>query len=211
MMMVYINEMRHWILIATVMIIGGGGLVWAAVQEPAPQQFEADLIGEVEFELPLLGFASVEGDYEWQFPADFGPHPAFQREQWRLQTVGDCEIPFVITFERFSILAEVITLARTSEWAFRAVYTAELTIDEAEQQRASRSALDLAGANAVAVWVDDWRLDWENGQLSAADLNIRFTLDEPSTPGMLENWYSYDRSGRTQNNCEVRLTHRFTT
>ncbi len=210
--------MRRWILIATVLIltIGGVGLVWSALQEPGTQRFEADVIGEVEFELPALGFARVEGDYDWQFPRDFGPHPDFQREQWQLQTIGDCETAFDIRFDRFSILADSIRLTRDSAWAFRAAYTVDLTVNDLYEQRVSRASLGLAGADANHVWLDDWRLNWQTGRLFATIedlmLDVEFALEnDPPSTGIVDNWYSYTRFGRTQDGCEVSLTHRFTT
>ncbi len=194
-------------------LLGGGRLVWSAVQDPEQPDIAADLITSADFELPTFGFAVVDGAYDWEFPRDFGPHPEFQREAWQLETAENCEVSFSVTFERLSVVAEVLAPERSSMWALRDIFTAEAVIDGQRTTRISRNAIGLAGVDETQVWVENWVLDWENGRLSVVadrgELDLAFSLDEPDDAMVEGELYQYARGGQMVDGCEIQLTHGF--
>jgi len=117
------------------------------------------------------GFARAVAPREFSFPADHGPHPAFQTEWWywtgNLRAAGPGGVPrrfgFQLTFFR-TALASAAMAPRGSAWAARDAYLAHLALSDIEggrfhaRDRSARGALDLAGAVAdpFQVWVGDW-------------------------------------------------------
>ncbi|KAB2856033.1 MAG: hypothetical protein F9K46_14765, partial [Anaerolineae bacterium] len=138
-----------WLAILVVVIIGGAGLVVLALDDPEPVTTEADVMSS-DLEVPAIGFTQVTGDYDWQFPRDFGPHPNFQREQWEIQSGEGCEVSFRVVFDRASFVAETFAPERESAWAMNGILQATLTIESSQTTeninvtRSSRMAAELA-------------------------------------------------------------------
>lgn len=220
---------KFLVAIAIVVVVGVIGLIWSAVQPPGSPNLEANIINAQDFELPSIGFARVDGTYEWEFPRDLGPHPRFQQETWQFETMNDsCPFQLEVIFNRVSILPETLQRDRSSEWAITSILNATLIIAEdgenvIETSRTSRVALDLAGADENQVWVENWSLDWANGELRLSDedaeIQLSLNLNTPETTSDTEEWYQYQQSGEmsgeislgeAQNiDCSIRLTHRF--
>jgi predicted secreted hydrolase len=210
-------------------LVLGGWLVWRALNPPTVAKSESNLIGD-EFEIPQLGFEQVEDDYTWDFPADLGVHPRYQREVWELTTTGDCSIPLKAEFRLLNILPSDFPLERASEWAIQSIMTGTFTIKDGnkvliDEISDSRVALDLAGADADQVWLEGWHLNWANGTFTLnaidRDLTLNFSLDVP-TPQSETDWYGYTQSGNIQGDiqldddtyqvdCAIELHHRFGT
>lgn len=219
---------KRWLMIAAV---GLGVLavaigLWVTQQ---PEQNDSQVAAAMrldDFELPTFGFATVNGDYAWEFPRDDGAHPEFQREVWQIQSAANCGVQFTLVFERLATLAEGFLVERESAWGFQQVWNARLTTNEQSLQRISRAALDLAGAEDGRVWVENWVFDWESGVLEIEDAAFRLKLAlsfEAANPLETEpEWYGYQRMAsatgevvegdKTQRlDCSVTMTHRFGT
>ena len=124
------------------------------------------------------GFAQVLEPRAFEFPQDHGPHPEFRQEWWyltgNLDAAGGGRFGFELTFFRVALAPPVAPQApaRTSAelpsaWRTREIYVAHFAITDVGrkrfrfQQRFSREALGLAGAQAAPlhVWLDDWSLE----------------------------------------------------
>ncbi len=157
---------------------------------PAPIALEAALAETPE------GFASVEGEWTYRFPADHGAHPAFRSELWYLS--GHLEDPvggrfgFQLSFFRLAVAPAPAD--RPSTWATNQVYRAQLALTDLAEgsfrafERYSRAALGLAGSAAepVRVWLEDWSLEARSGgglHLKVRSDDIALALDlQPQKP-----------------------------
>lgn len=224
------NKQRVLVAIIIVAVIGLGAYgVWEALQTPELEETDVALVGS-ELALPDVGgFASVDEPRGWSFPADYAPHPDFQREQWLLLAGEECGVDFMLTFDRLTLIPDSPLIPeRDSEWAMNSVMNSTLVYpqdgEEQELMLTSRLALGLAGADDTAVWVENWRLDFAESTLYADSVEI--TLDasidlETATTGSIEDgWYQYVREGQIDGrlrtgddrqplDCPVRLIHRF--
>ena len=124
------------------------------------------------------GFAQALEPRAFEFPRDHGPHPQFRQEWWYLTgnldaTDGE-RFGFELTFFRIALAPPQSVAASgaagsasaVSAWRTSELYMAHFAISDLArkrfrfQQRISRAALGLAGAQAapLRVWLDDWRL-----------------------------------------------------
>lgn len=218
-----------WLVVLVVVIIGGAVLVVLALDDPELVTTEANVMSS-DLEVPAVGFTQVTGDYEWQFPQDFGPHPNFQHEQWEILSGEGCEISFTLLFDRASFVAETFAPERESAWAMNGILQATLTIESNQTTeninvtRSSRVAAGLAGADETRVWVEDWVWNWSDGTLMAVSENARLELiltnENQPMPISETDWNAYTVTGegsgkivlREQSNeitCSVTVTHRF--
>jgi predicted secreted hydrolase len=109
----------------------------------------------------------------FRFPQDHGPHPGFRNEWWYLTGNLDGEqgqrFGFELTFFRFSLgpgSPSEPSGRSGSNWQADQVYIAHFAVTDKEkeqfhvEQRFSRSALGLAGAQATPfrVWIEDWTI-----------------------------------------------------
>ena len=124
------------------------------------------------------GFAQVLEPRAFEFPRDHGPHPEFRQEWWYLTGNLDAadgeRFGFELTFFRVALVPPMPGQASdatssadpASAWRTREIYVAHFAITDVarsrfrSQQRFSREALGLAGAQAAPlhVWLDDWSL-----------------------------------------------------
>jgi len=123
------------------------------------------------------GYAQAIEPYNWQFPADFGPHPAFQTEWWyytgNIETEAGRRFGYQLTIFRRAIRPEAIDTA--SEWRTNQIYMGHFTVSDIgakqyfHEQRFSRGSAGLAGATIqprYRVWVEDWQIQALNDEAS---------------------------------------------
>ncbi len=109
-------------------------------------------------------FADPPAEWDYQFPADHAAHPEQFGEYWlivgRVHTPEHSILGFQLAFYRLSVATE--TVHRASRWRTQAVYRAQLVLDSAQgrvtEERYSRDALGLSGAENYSVWLEDWSL-----------------------------------------------------
>ncbi len=218
-----------WLGLAVLLIVGIV-FIWQSLSPKPAADKKTSLVGE-QYELPNLGFTQVEGDYTWDFPADFAPHPTYQREEWNIISEGRCVYDLSISLRSLNILPDNLAIERDTEWAFDQVVTAELRMAEGDQVLFedvldSRAAQGLAGTDSERVWVENWEFDVSNqifkitGSTTQAELNLVMSNPEPQ-PASAE-WYTYQQTGTLngsitvddqtyQLDCNGQFTHRFGT
>ncbi|MCI0711614.1 MAG: hypothetical protein L0154_15775 [Chloroflexi bacterium] len=223
-------QKRLWIVTALIVVlIVGAVFIYQSLNPDSTETVESSLIGD-EYEIPSVGFARVEEDYEWQFPADYGVHPSFQREEWLLSTAEGCNYSLNMGFNLLNIVPPIVPLDRDSEWAVESVMTAQLAIREnddviVDKIADSRVALDLAGADSDRVWIENWELNWTDDTLTVTGIQDQMALDlnlGSAEVESAEGWHQYRRSGTLDGDfafddetatisCDAILTHRFGT
>ncbi len=115
----------------------------------------------------ISGYARAIDPWDWQFPADFGPHLEFQTEWWyytgNLAAADGRRFGFQFTIFRRAIAPE--RPASESEWRTNQIYMAHFTVSDIaggrfyHAERYSRGGAGLAGAEAAPcyrVWLEDW-------------------------------------------------------
>ncbi len=139
-------------------------LVWLAVQ-PAQRPLASARIDSLPAEADISAFARAFEPRPFVFPADHGPHPAFQTEWWyytgNLQDASGRQFGYQFTLFRRALTAEPI--ARASSLASNQLYFAHFALTDisARQhvaaEKFSRGAGGLAGACArgAAIPCDD--------------------------------------------------------
>lgn len=219
---------RALILLFVVVVVGGGYLVYQSLAADGPATTSSSVIGD-DYTLPALGFQRADDAYEFNFPADSGPHPRYQREAWTL-TTEDCAYQLEASFQLLRVLPPDFPRNRESAWAVDSLMTGTFRLAEGDavlvdEVADSRTALGLAGADDERVWVEALAYHWAMGQLTLqgvtleADLTATLGDAEPQTQA---NWYAYQRTGQLTGqvqvedtthiiDCPVRLQHRFGT
>jgi len=161
-----------------------------------------------DFVLAGLAYPVVTPGYRLQFPRDEAAHPEFRQEWWYvtgwLRTLGGAEIGFQATF--FRARPDILT-DNPSDFTPRQIVLAHAAISDPRRgrlqhdERAARVALGLAGAaeDALKVWVDGWRFDFD-GRAYRAKVEAReFSYDLvllPQGPPLLEGDAGFSRKGR---------------
>lgn len=131
-------------------------------------QIVANLVSNVD----IPGeFARAEKPVGFDFPTDFGPHPAYQTEWWyytgNLETDNGRHFGYQLTFFRRALIPVDATLERDSQWATEQVYMAHFALTDVaadahyDFERLRRGAAGLAGAQVAPyqVWLEDWRVE----------------------------------------------------
>ncbi len=191
-------------LLAAALAVGGGALLLR--REGGQPQARLIAAGE----LPG-GFRRADGPRTFDFPADHGPHPAYQTEWWyytgNLTTTDGREFGYQLTFFRRALEPVEDRVDRPSAWATDQIYMAHFAITDAAGgdhrafERFSRGAAGLAGAEALPYRV--WLEDWEAGQTGpgsyrlvaeAEGLSLDLTLSEEKGP-VLQGEDGYSRKG----------------
>lgn len=137
------------------------------------------------------GYARAIAPYDWEFPADFGPHPDFQTEWWyytgNLADADGRRFGFQFTIFRRAI--SPVSYDTGSEWRSDQIYMAHFTVTDVagnqflHYQRFSRGAVDLAGATVeprYRVWLEDW-------QIQAQDDDARVVAISAGAEGVAVN------------------------
>jgi predicted secreted hydrolase len=156
---------------------------------------------------PAEGFARVLGPQPLSFPADHGPHPAYQTEWWyytgNLQAEDGRRFGFQLTFFRRALLPPQDIPPRASDWATGQVYMAHFALSDIDgrggsqthpryhaYERFSRGAAGLSGAQAgpFRVWLDDWQVIEQppQGTCPAAALPCAYRLSAAQDGILLE-------------------------
>ena len=132
-----------------------------------------DVLGGNEEE----GFARAEAVRDFVFPVDHGPHPEFKTEWWyftgNLFAHEGRRFGYQLTFFRSALTP--LPSSRRSNWSANQIFMAHFAVTDPGnerfyfQERFSRAALGLAGAEALPlkVWLEDW---------SATSLDVSFPL-----------------------------------
>ncbi len=150
----------------------------------------------------IQGYARAFEPYDWQFPADYGPHPDFQTEWWyytgNLADAAGRRFGFQFTIFRRAITPEPVV--SPSEWRTNQIYLAHFTVTDVvagrfyQQQRFSRAAAGLAGATVepvYRVWLEDWAVTALNPaaivthlMAQGDDVAVDFTLEQAKPPAL---------------------------
>ena len=139
----------------------------AACRSPDAPTPAALPVGGVLSEADTAGFARADGPRAFTFPADHGPHPGVRSEWWYLTghlQAGPRRFGYQLTIFRQALAPSRSGPPRSSSWASRQVYMGHLAITDVDGRRFSaferlaREGLDLGGADATKVWVEDWQL-----------------------------------------------------
>jgi len=152
-------------------------------------------------------FAAVVPGYALQFPRDYGSHPQFRIEWWYLTgwltTAGHERLGFQITFFRSRPSSDE---ANPSAFAAHQILIAHCAISDPRHhglwhdQRVRRAGLGLAEAQQddTRVWIDDWRLEREDGvyraRLRAQDFALALDLS-PTQPPLLNGAAGFSQKG----------------
>lgn len=148
----------------------------------------------------IAGFTRAIEPWDWQFPADHGPHPDFQTEWWYY--TGNLETETGRHFGyQFTIFRRALTPGETeggSEWRTNQLYLAHFTVSDIEgdqfydSERFSRGGAGLAGAEtdpAYRVWLEGWQVLATNPDATeltitadAGTFAVDFTLDQSKPP-----------------------------
>ncbi|WP_216904812.1 lipocalin-like domain-containing protein [Synechococcus sp. CCY 9618] len=173
------------------------------------------------------GFARALTPRDWDFPADFGAHPAYQTEWWyytgNLETAEGRPFGYQFTIFRQALrppsatasapAADPASLGEPSSWRTPQIYSAHFTVsdiaagDFLQEERFGRGALGLAGAEAdpYAVWLNDWRIAAAGPgrvrlQASTDAMAIDLTLRQ-SRPPVLQGRDGLSRKGSEPGNA----------
>lgn len=153
-------------------------------------------------DIDLDAYARAEQAYDWDFPADFGPHPDYLTEWWyytgNVATEDGRRFGYQFTIFRRAIQPE--SVASGSEFRTNQVYLAHFTISNLaenefyHEERFSRSGAGLAGATVdplYRVWVEDWEILAQNEDASLVEINaatedfaIAMTLEQVKPPAL---------------------------
>ena len=140
-------------------------------------------------------FAPVLPGVALRFPQDHGAHPQFGLEWWYVTGWLDSQSPtplgFQITFFR---TRPAVQEDNPSAFAPRQLLIAHCALSDPirgrlwQDQRIRRAGLGLAEAESgdTSVWIDDWRLERQDGNFSArlvaADFALELTLEPTQAP-----------------------------
>jgi predicted secreted hydrolase len=165
--------------------------------------------GDVQASVDLLssppdisGYARADAPYDWQFPADHGPHPEFQTEWWyytgNLADETGRRFGYQFTVFRRAIAPAAVESA--SEWRTNQVYMAHFTVTDVagetfhQHQRFSRGGADLAGASVepvYRVWLEDWAVEALDADArrtritaQAGDVRLELNLEQVKPPAL---------------------------
>ncbi|MGC8780601.1 MAG: prolipoprotein diacylglyceryl transferase family protein, partial [Anaerolineae bacterium] len=156
---------------ALLVAFGGALFLWPKEQPPLRAAVRAALPAAAD----TAGFARAEGPRPLVFPADHGPHVAYQTEWWYytgnlIAATGE-RFGYQLTFFRRTVTPRAETPAtspaeRPSAWRTDQVYMAHFAITDVAGrshhsfERFSRGAVGLAGAQAepFRVWLEDWEV-----------------------------------------------------
>jgi len=166
------------------------------------------------------GFAQALTPRHWHFPADFGPHPAYQTEWWyytgNLDTADGRPFGY-----QFTIFRQALAPGGpgpdapdgASPWRTPQVFSAHFTVSDIaakaflQKERFARGTLGLAGAEAdpYTVWLNDWRISSDGPdrvriQAGTGAMAIDLSLRQ-SRPPVLQGQDGLSRKGPEAGNA----------
>lgn len=125
-------------------------------------------------------YSQALGPRRFDFPADHGPHPEFRDEWWYV--TGNLWGPeghrygFQLTFFRRALQPGLSALDRGQ------TYMAHFALTDVEgggfvhAERFGQPFAGIAGSGSAAVWLDDWRLEFQQGEWQLAARHGRWAL-----------------------------------
>lgn len=162
------------------------------------------------------GFARALTPRPFQFPADDGPHPAFQTEWWyytgNLTSTGPSprDFGYQLTFFRRALTPS--QAATSPDWTAQQLYFAHFTLSDIAGgvfypfERWSRGAIGLAGAQAAPhrVWLENWEVSGEPTRslqlrAQAEEIDLQLTLVPLKPPVLQGNAGLSQKSGGVGN------------
>jgi predicted secreted hydrolase len=180
---------KYLALVVVVLGLAGGAY---ALTRPSEENISANSV-VAQLQGSAEGYARALEPWDWQFPRDHGPHPAFQTEWWyytgNVSTPDGRRFGYQFTIFRRAIAPSVTESA--SEWRTNQFYMAHFTVTDVEgkafyhDQALSRGAAGLAGASVAPryrVWVEGWQVFATNDEatqtrIEAAADGYRIALD----------------------------------
>lgn len=145
-------------------------------------------------------FADPPADWDHRFPVDHGVHPDQFGEYWLFAGRLDDDpgiTGFQLVFYRLALTPD--PLPTDSAWVPRQIYRAQLVLDGPQsggphsggphsgeavaEERYSRDALGLSGADRQSVWLEDWAMNFEPDcgcfilRAATGDLAIELTVN----------------------------------
>jgi predicted secreted hydrolase len=153
-------------------------------------------------------YPAVVPGHVLEFPRDFGAHPEFRTEWWYvtgwLESAEGETFGFQVTFFRTRPDAPQ---DNPSAFAARQLVIAHAALSDPargrlwHEQRIARASHGLAGAaeGDTDVWLDQWRLEREDGRYRARVTGERLAFEltlEPTQPPMLNGEAGFSRKGR---------------
>lgn len=214
------------ITLALIAAIGGALFLWPKEQPTLRAAVRTTLASAAD----TAGFARAEGPRPLIFPADHGPHEAYQTEWWyytgNLTTATGEHFGYQLTFFRRTVAprngrsaatASRLAGERPSGWRTDQVYMAHFAITDVAGrahrsfERFSRGAAGLAGAQAepFRVWLEDWEVAGPSigeARLRAtardgdAELSLDLALRDLKGP-VLQGERGYSRKGPKPGNA----------
>jgi predicted secreted hydrolase len=210
--------MRRVIVVAAGIALLALGAALVAVRRPAaPAAYSANVVDFLSDASGQAGFARVTAPRPIVFPADAGPHPAYQTEWWyytgNLADAAGRRYGFQLTFFRRALVP--VAPPRPSAWAASQVYLAHFTVTDVparafhSAERLARGAAGLAGAQAdpFRVWVETWSATALGAvagrvRLQAADGPVAIDLAlDPTKPPALHGDRGFSRKGPQPGNA----------
>jgi len=189
------------VFLIVAMVVFGGLAALSSDQESGTTTARADLLLPVSA-ASTTGFERAIEPYEWRFPADHGPHPAFQTEWWYYtgNLATDAGRRFGYQFTVFRRAATPYPPASNSEWRTNQLYMAHFTVTDVEgerfyqAQRFSRGAAGLAGVAfepRYRVWLEDWEVSARDDQArltaiaaASAEVQVQLELEQVKPPAL---------------------------
>ena len=192
----------NWRIATSLLAIGLTLLVGISLIEPADDNALGASAQILAPPVDISVFARATTPWDWQFPRDHGPHPAFQTEWWyytgNLATSDRRRFGYQFTIFRRALAPP----AARADSDFRAsdIYMAHFTLSDIARGnfyhdvRYARSGAGLAGATTeprYQVWLEDWQVRAENADATqtritaaSADFAIDLQLRQVKPPAL---------------------------
>jgi predicted secreted hydrolase len=166
---------------------------------------------------PIDGFARATTPLDWEFPRNFGAHPAYQTEWWyytgNVKTADGRHFGYQFTLFRRAISPDLDP--SDSAWRTNQMYMAHFAVADVgggqflHAQRFSRGAAGLAGATAdpgYRIWLEDWQVTAEDDaaqitqvQAAADGFAVDLRLEQIKPPALQGQGGLSPKSGEAGN------------
>lgn len=158
--------MRVWIALGVILAFL---LLWMGLWNASPVRQEPAVAPVMEGLTEMAeGFADPPREWDYRFPKDHGGHPEQFGEYWLytglLEDATNTPLGFKLAIYRLALTPEPVV--SESAWSTREIFWAQLVLDAGphgkpqEEERFSRGAAGLSGAQDGRIWVDDWSVTY---------------------------------------------------